>query len=79
MIGVNQGLWIGTCRVQGSLLEHLKLHLESPMEVTTGNKPGRNIQRSGILIKHLDQLAKLLDFPPNVELFRILSTFYQEH
>lgn len=63
MIGVNQGLWIGTCRVQGSLLERLKLHLESPMEVTTGNKPGRNIQRSGILINHLDQLAKLLDFP----------------
>lgn len=40
MIGVNQGLWIGTCWVQGSLLEHIKLCLESPMEVTTGNKPG---------------------------------------
>lgn len=52
-----------------------KAALESPMEVMTGNKPGRNIQRSGILIKHLQQLAKLLGFPQMLGCFVFCQPF----
>lgn len=45
MIGVNQVPWIVACGVEGSILEHLNLHLESQMEVMAGNKRGRNIRR----------------------------------